>query len=288
MGEVDKMSKQEIAEYKAFTSEIRDTLELQYQMALYNNDLEAAYNNLGKMMEYKVISIDDPRIEKNNRSFKAAGIDKDHRFRYDYRKDTSYLAGWIYGDLEISRSINCNTIEHWGKRVEGNYEGDTTFASFPINVRFHLCTTVKQVNNALEGISKLFKENGQNLRMSSISEECTEGVYRIYEIEVNGNCINNFRKFGYILVRMGDNCIECNLILRYASIIGNWLPLDDTIKQIQETARHMCHDGNIKFKTQFDASGARTEQLGMINASKATNDSHDRLVKELDNKEKKK
>lgn len=261
------MNHPDYLEYKQYEEEIKDTLETQYQMAMFSKDFEAAYQTLGSMMEYKVIDRDDPRIESNNKTYSKGGVEKDHRFRFDYRRDYGYIPGWLFGKLEQSRVCKCKSIEHWGKRVEGSYSGDAVFPSRDIEIRISLCTTTKKVSNAFDGINSIMQAEKRKFNREPLESLCKEGVYRVFNIEVDSTCITSYKTIGYAVVKMGDNGAEITLVIKYDSIIGIWTPINSTIETIKDTLKSMIGGG--KFGLAISPEKAISQQQGMLNASNA-------------------
>lgn len=253
----------ELAEYNSFGEEIKETLENNYQIAMYNNEFEDAYNAIGDLMSFKLIDTDDPRIQKNNKMFQASGVEKDHRFRLDYRRDTSYIPEWIYGKIDPARRATVDSVEHWGKRVEGNYSGDTIFPSHKVAIRISQCTTPKQAENTMEYIEKLFKKNGKNKKLTDMTTLAKHGVYRLFNLEIDGPCISRYKTLGAILVKMGDSNIVCSLLLDYDSIINNWIKINDVINEIRATFNKMANQ-ECSYKLIFNNKSANEQQNAII------------------------
>lgn len=260
----------ELMEYKQYENEIREGLETEYALAMYNNDLGTAYNIIGKMMDFKMIDVDDPRIEKNNKSFKAAGISKDHRFVRDYRKDMNYMPSWLFGRLEGNKRIQCNTIEHWGKRVEGNYEGDVIFKSVKVDIRISLCTSSGQAG----GVGTILAAQTQN---PFLYELINSGVYRVYQVEIVSVSHYMHRNIGYIVVQMTDNGIVGNMFPNYDTLLYNWLPVRETLMGIAGATQNMI-GGVVNLATSWDKAIA--EQTATLNAGNAAAEIRNKAVRE--------
>lgn len=259
------MKNVEYLEYKGFEKEIKDTLESQYTMAMYNGDTTAAYEMLGKMMAYKLIDQDDPRIEKTNKSYIKAGIAKDHRFHLDYRKDYNFIPAWLYGNVTASKVINVSTAEHWGKRVEGNYEGDTIFPSRNMALRLRLCQNERAVENAFDGIVKIMQANKLGINREEVEKLCKEGVYRVYEINVDDNCLIQYKNIGYTVIKMGNEVPEGTFFINYNSLIGNWLPIKKIISALKTVQEDMVKES--KYRLAINADSAIEQQRGLMDKS---------------------
>lgn len=258
----------ELLEYKQFEDEIRDDLEAQYDLCMLNKDLEAAYNTLGKLMEYKLIDKDDPRIDSKNKAFKSAGIDKNHRFRYDYRNANQYMPTWLYGKLGFSRIIECNTISHWGKRVEGKYEGDVIFKSIKLKIRMSLCNNPGAADSIGYALDKELNANG------TLRELVNAGVYRVYSVDFY-DCHFTNKNIGYVVVRMTDNGAEGTFFSDYDSLVNNWVPVKDAIMGIGMHMQELI-GGPVTLGIPWDA--ALTAQAKKLEQDKWTGE---RVKREL-------
>lgn len=264
MMEVHSMIK-EIQEYKQLEAEFKDTLETQFQVAHINQDGETAYNILGELMAFKLIDEDDLRIEKTNKSYSKYGIAKDHRFRLDYRRGISYIPEWLFGRLPLNRSFTVKSIEHMGKRVEGNYSGDAFFPSHSVTIQIKQCNTVKQVENGFEDIERILKASKTKMNLDQALECAKQGVYRLYHIEIQGNCISRYKTVGYALIALNE-VYKCSLILRYESITHNWIPVNGVLGEIQNVINGMLSNP-AQYAYPIDVKVALDEQKAMLNWS---------------------
>lgn len=253
----------DILEYNQMALEFKEALENQYNMAVINQDGEAAYNVIGELMGFRLIESDDPRIEKNNKSFTKFGIPKDHRFRLDYRRGVSYIPEWLFGKLPVNKSFTVNSLEHMGKRVEGNYSGDTVFPSHVTTIQIKQCSTVKQVENGFEEIEKIIRAAKSKANLSEALECCRQGVYRLYHIEISGNCISRYKTVGYAIIAMNATGYCCSLVLKWESLTQNWLPINDTLGQLQNTINTMLGN-NATYAYPIEVKQGLDEQKALI------------------------
>lgn len=253
----------ELAEYKSYSEDIKETLETNYQLAMLNNDIERAYNVVGDLMSFKLIDATDPRIQKNNKMFQAGGVEKDHRFRLDYRKDAGFIPEWIFGKIDPVRKVQLKTVTHWGKRVEGNYEGDTVFNSHDMHLRISQCSTPRQVENEMESVEKLFKKLGTLKKLTDMTTMAKHGVYRVFNMEFDGPCVNGYKYVGTIIVRMREDGVECTLVINYESLEYNWVKIQNAINGIKEAFNKMANQ-ECKFRLAIDSKGAIESQNGLI------------------------
>lgn len=258
----------ELIEYNEFGEDIKETLESQYALFMLNHDYESAYKTLGKLMAYRLIEPTDPRIKKNNSLFVKGGVDADHRFRLDYRKELSFIPEWYFGDIESYRSFKVRTIAHGGKRVEGNYIGDVVFPSTEMTIRVDFCNTTKQVSNNFEAITKTVKEaTGKNFKSEKLLTLCKAGVYRTCRIEVTSSCLARYVELGEAIIRAGERQNEAKLFMRTDSIINNWIPIETVMQEIKSTIDKMMGEGTV-YKLALPIDKAIEQQKNLISASK--------------------
>ena len=259
----------EINDYKQLEAEIKEKFEIQYLYAMSNGELGEAYNILGKMMEYRLIDPDDARIEIDNKSFRAAGIDKNHRFLHDYRCDNGYNAPWLYGNLGYSKTIGCDTIEHIGRRVEGAYGGDTVITSSRLKLRVFQCSNRGQAGAAGTILDAELKMNGK------IRELVEAGVYRIYSIEIKSVCNKFYKHLGYALVKSIDGNIVGTLYPNYDALVQNWLPIKETVLGIGGTIESLIN-GKVTVGKSWES--AIIEQGKLIENSNNLEKANEKLL----------
>lgn len=256
-----------IAEYKEYEKAAAQSLEAAYQMAMIEGDLEKAYNTLGDLMKFKLIDVDDPRIQKNNKMFKAGGIDKDHRFPLDYRRSTTYIPAWLFGELKMIGNAKLTTVEHLGERLENGYSGQTVFNSFDIMLRFRLAGTTKEVENALKMLQNIYKaDTGKVPSVDKLKELLVSGVYRIYTIEVNGNCLPTNREIGVVIVSIKDDQVHGRLYINYAALTSLWVRIRDAITAIKQEMSRIA--GCSLFKTEIDPAKFIKAQNELVKLNK--------------------
>lgn len=258
---------QELAEYRKFGEEIKETLESNYYLSIHNKEFDRAYETLGKLMGFKLISADDPRIEKNNKSYIAGGIDKTHRFTLDYRTSLTFIPDWLYGNIKGLHKFKMDTIEHIGKRVEGNYEGDTVFHSHQFVIKIQSCGNNKAVDNTLDDVNKLLTKAGKKVTLSDIKEMAKSGAYRVFSITAESACIDRFKTMGAIIVKQGDSEIECSLIVNYESLFENWLDIKDFLNKVQLTFNDMAGQ-KCMFKNMINSKVNIERQSKMVELAK--------------------
>lgn len=240
-----------VAEYREFEEVMRENLEAQYQMLMIQGELDKAYETLGELMRFKGIEADDPRLTKNNKQFIAGGVDKDHRFCKDYRKGNQFMPDWLFANLGHNKIVKLYSVEHLGTRLENGYSGTTAFRSCDINIRMRLCDTPMEVNRAVTGIGTMYQEvTGRRANISNLKELCDNGVFRVYTLTVDGNCLPKYKNIGYAVVSVQKGKIHCKLYIKYEALDGLWLDikkaLDEFIKAFRDLAK--CTTFSVAFK----------------------------------------
>ena len=220
-------------------------LENNYSMHIIRGELDKAYMVLGQLMAYKLIDSGDPRITKDNKMFRDAGIEKDHRFPLDYRNGRDYIPSWIFGNLEKVKSFKTRSIAHWGLRVEHEHEGYVEFKPSTYTIKCELCRTPSMLNNIAEAIYDLYNEsNEKKMELSPLKTLIENGVCRVYRFDIDGNTIGKFKNIGYAVVSMGDAAPNVAIFPRYKTIIDNWLAVNFTVNSMYEIISSCISDAN--------------------------------------------
>lgn len=241
-----------IEEYHNFENEVRGMLECQYNAYVVQNNMVEAYETLGKLMAYKLIPFDDPRIEKNNRSLAKYGISSDHRFRLDYRKDKGFMPDWLFGNLIGTGVFQVSTISHRGIRSEMGYIGYTSFGSYMLSIRASLCQSSFMASKAIKRIlSNYNKETKKTMKEEPLMTLAKEGVCRIYTFTCESNCINSYKDLGDAVVIADDSGISVKLVPNYESMIGLWVPIEETCESMIRTVENLVKVDYSKFGIKF-------------------------------------
>lgn len=221
-------------------------LEVLYNMHICAGEVEEAYEVLGTLMKYRLIEKNDPRLDKSFKLFKNAGISPNHRFLYDYRRDYNYIAQSIY--FECPRQFKFKLIgeKHWGKRIEGNYEGDVIVPEKVMEFSAKQVNTTITVQRALEEISKIYKETfNKNVNLKNVLAELLDGESKLYQISLCSEYNAVYRELGYILFYVGTESIVAKIILNHKRVKGNYIDLLEAYKIISvESGRAFMEAGN--------------------------------------------
>lgn len=206
-----------IAFYKNLEGTLKHNLESQYTQHMINGEIPQAYNILGSLMKYKLISKFDERLSTKNKIFAKAGIDKEHRFPVDLRKDTNFIAEWIYADIPNEIKTTLIAREHIGERRDFGYLVDITLPERHLPVKISLLNTPISAKNEVEAFGQTFKaEMGKELNVKSLMEEAYEGCCRIYNIKIDTQVLEKYKNIGHVLVyrSLKDNRFKAKILLK--------------------------------------------------------------------------
>lgn len=167
-------------------------------MAMYaagklTNDMNMMIRGMRQMTEYKVIT--DAK-DKRLKEFEKA-TEKSVFFRRDPRKLANYSRKFVYGDYSNSVEFDVATTEHVGKRIEGNYEGDTNVASRDIRVEVTEIISSPSIKAAVNSIDKLLAKDGKK-SPANLHSSIMSGERAIFEVRTRDVLAK--QHFGYVLL----------------------------------------------------------------------------------------
>ena len=273
----------EIAEYKEFEDQLRQNLEGQYQYHIATHNYEAAHEVVKSMMEYRIIAEDDPRVSPDTKIFGKDINPKKPEFwgTYDYRRKgySSYIPKYLFCNLKYRSVITSPTLDHWGKRVEGNFEGGIKITAFNRQFCIELANTARTVRNAMDDIASICKNYKMTFSAyNSMLEMALAGVVRIYKIEVMGNIESRYRLIGYSMLKMDESgAMVARTLLKYEALYNNWIDIRKFINAAESAIKNCCSI-ETKFSLIIDPASALEKQDNMIKSSIAS-DKHFEIVK---------
>ena len=191
-----------LAYYKDLEERALASLESQYSMHIINGAAIEAYNVLGQLMRFKLINKFDDRLSKQGiKIFTKAGIDKDHRFKIDIRKDSNYIGDWLLGQLPHNYKVVLISKEHIGERRDFGYLVDITLPQRELEVNCSLVNTPASAKRELIKLAEEFEEeNGKKLNIKELTEEVYTGCTRIYTLDMVSTTLDKYKKVGHLLV----------------------------------------------------------------------------------------
>lgn len=273
----------EVAEYKDMENVMRENIEQQYAYNMFVGDFVAAHENVKSLMEYRLITKDDPRTDKNTKIFgnKVNTKDPNNWGQFDYRRNpyADFLPKYLFCDLRYYVMFKANTYEHWGKRVEGVYEGDVKMGANSKTFRMSLVNTPKTVRDAIDEVSSIIKANGKNIsNVAELKEMATAGVLRIYKIEVTGDIQTKYRTFGYVMLKMNNSgAMVARAVLKYEAMYNNWVDIKEFVANLENAVNNISQTA-IKFNVLTDPTKALERQASMLGASMAQDKAFEKLV----------
>lgn len=223
----------EIVEYQEFAESIRDSLEQQYQYHMFTGNKIEAHEVLKNLMKYRLIPEDDPRVSVKTKIFEP-DIDVKDQSNWGYfdyrRKDTSgFLGRYLFSELAGYSIFEVKTIEHWGKRVEGNYSGDIMVSSFNVKVKVSQMNTKITAKRAFEDMAHYLQMCGTSLsEYNSMLELVENGVIRMFTAEIVGNTISKYRTLGFGMLKMDNNGnLVARTVIKCDALYNTWIPIND-------------------------------------------------------------
>ena len=276
----------EIQEYLECAEEMRLQLENTYQFCMFQGDKIGAHEAVKSMMEYGVIERDDPRVSVNTKLFGGNnGVDvrkRENWGNFDYRRTdcANFIPRYLFGKIGNYEVFYCKTLAHWGKRVEGNYEGDIKIAENSMKFKVRQLNYHREAQGALEDIDRFYKMNRATFaNLEEMKKMVEVGVVRMFKIEAVGNIINKYRTFGWGMMKMDDNgVLQIKTVIKYEAVYNNWIELTEIIEKFSHSLVSLC-GGNANVGHMVNPKSAMEHQSMMLNNEKIKDKTHDEDMK---------
>lgn len=260
-----------LAEYNAFGEELRESLEMQFNWHYSSGDKDAAFDDIQKLMEYRLISKDDPRCSTK---FFSDQYSSHNMSIWDYnRKDVSnIIPKCLFCELVV-QSFDTPTLPHWGIRVEGNYQGDIKVAANKAHVCVRPMFNGQAAFNALDELAKILNKAGiKSNNTDNLKVEAAGGLTRVFTIEVVGSILSKYRTLGVVLCKpRDDGKMLCAVAIKYEALYNSWIDIDRFMINLNDAIQRA-----VRFETvvQVGISPDKAKQIqaGMIKASEAKDD----------------
>ena len=268
------MSKIEIEEYKQFEAELRDNLEQQYNLYMMQGNKIDAHETVKTMMEYGVIPKDDPRTSVKANMFGGAdGVnvkDSSSWGQFDYRRkdNLGYIPRYLFCKIANYEVFYVDTLEHWGKRVEGEHVGDIRIEAGTTKIKLTQDNLFTQARRDFEEIVKVFQSNKKSFpNPQDMLDMINAGVVRVFNIEVVGNIISKYRTLGYVLVKMDDTGrMTARTIIKYEALYNSWINIREFMTKV-ENAIHNIVKADITVSHIIPAKEGIERQDSMCKAT---------------------
>ena len=253
--------------YKELYERRKITYASQYEDAIAEENMEKAYKVIGKLMKFHMISPEDKILSKANfKKFEKAGIDTEHRFDKDYRKDSDYLPDNLFFDVPNHIPIDIVSEKHWGKRVELVYEGDIIVPERTYRFDIREKTSPTTANGALNAMKDLYRKESGGLELKVDWKEALElGNAKIYDVSLGNGQQFVFRNLGYVYVAISNKKARLYTLLCNSDMIKTFINIKkayDTVASalIGGLVEHGINVENIESKPLCDVKKAREFQ----------------------------
>ena len=191
-----------------------------YGAAVAEDDMKKAYNILGKLMKYHMLDTGDKILSKANlKKFEKAGIDEDHRFEKDYRRDAEFLPANLFYDVPNYTTVDIVSEAHWGKRVELVYEGDIIVPEKTYSFDIREQVRPGSAFRALNSMKSMYKQESTfdlNVNWEGAIES---GNSKIYEVTLGNGQHFVFNVLGYVCVHISNKRARLNILLSNSNMI---------------------------------------------------------------------
>lgn len=210
--------------YKELYEKRRLKYAREYESALANKDIEKAYAVLGKLMKYRMIEPEDALVSKKNlKLFEKAGIDPEHRFPKDYRKDTHFLPDNLFFDVPNYMMIDIVAEKHWGKQIELGYEGDIIIPEKTYRYEIRERARYSDAMAAYRGMKELYKKETRNDLNVDWKEAIEYGHGKMYEVMLSFGQQFIIPHLGYAYVTITNARTLVVIMLKNTDIIKNYI-----------------------------------------------------------------
>ncbi|MBR1453991.1 MAG: hypothetical protein IJ593_05045 [Lachnospiraceae bacterium] len=260
-------------EYENLRNEYREQLEARYNFYMGSGDTESAHSVLKELMKYSLIDKNDKRTLNKTKLFGNIDCDNPSNWgRYDYRRYRSSnindcLGAWIYTDLKAGCTLSIDTIEHWGKRVEGNFEGDILITGFKHKINIKLAENGMLASYSADNIAKTFAMNNQTFgEYNKLKELLYNGLARVYSVDFGTDVLNNNKHIGdIVVVPDADENIQVYAVLRNSAIVNSWIDLRDTVNKISLAVAKLVEDVDNYYTVFSVTNDADAQQMAIKN-----------------------
>lgn len=224
-----------IEKYIKSGESIRDQLEAQYNIQMYMGDVEKAYQIFLKLMEFGFISADDKRANPSTKLFRNSEVcikcnEPANWAGLDIRRNNgAYVPKYFLCNCAYKLTSPVIQVEHWGKRVEGNYSGDVMIGNIPKKLICSSVNYIKQIDNLFDNLQNVEKEYKLKAgSFESMRKAAKVGAVRVYEVTVDGNTLPGLKTIGYLFMRYNYQTSQFDILVStlYNVAIKSWIDVD--------------------------------------------------------------
>jgi hypothetical protein len=235
---------EKVADYK-------ERMELAYEAAIEDNDLEAAWGALHEMMRFRLISPEDCKAEIKAH-FKNQP--KDYSDMYDYRNESSKdrLPDTFLFKAPGNSRLVVKSESHWVVRRELSFVGDQLAPDQLIGFIIGRAGTSASARLAMRMIEDTFKESMGKGMKSSWLQKAEEGNGVLYSIKLENNRSYKIKDLGGVFVTANEDTITIYPILDLKGMKREWIDVIDTFEEVERIFREelakLGNEQNIVFK----------------------------------------
>lgn len=262
------------SDYIEIRNELCSQLELMYQQAILGGNADIAEDCLYKLMSYHAIERGDSRIKKPK-------VNEQYAI-YDYRRTDmiGMLPKCVFYDVAAT-GFNIGTIEHWGKRVEGNYSGDIRIEKNSVHIRVSPAQFKGEAEKDIAELNKILQHSGiKPIDAKRIIEEIELGMTKVFHAEISGHAISKYKTLAIGLCKLDNsgNPIMA-LAVKYEAVYNSWIDVAEFNAAVSE-AMAKCLSCNVEVKLGNAPDKAIETQKNMMSVTKVMDDKRARLVAE--------
>ena len=277
------MSKEDIVLYHECEDEMRQKLEYSFNYYMNKGEKESAHEVLKSLMKYRLVDKDDPRCSTSTKIF-GNDVDISDTSNYgafDYRRNDigNFIPQYLFKDLKRYTTFYTKVLAHWGKRVEGNYEGDIKVNASSAKMRLENHYNRVTTRRIVEDMDAIARESKMNLgNLDDFCEEVNAGVIRLYKVEVQTPVLISYRYPAYVMLKMnskGD--FVSTLLIKYSSLLETWVDINDFIDNLSNAVKE-CMGEDIKIINVLKPDAAIKTQLNRSKASSSKDEETKKLI----------
>ena len=202
--------------YKELRESTKDSLELQYLLAMSEKNDEKKFKVLQNLMRYRLIPFDDERVSKRAlKAFEKKIGSLSVADAYDYRKnDYRYMiADNIIGKEPAFVSIKVTSDAHWIKRRELQYIGDQMCEAKDVMFRGSRLVHQLAAEKAFTDMAVMYNKS-EHKKLDTGKYKWKNGEYHIWAIRRDARYAWNTDNLGYFVSWFTDsNNVNVELVV---------------------------------------------------------------------------
>lgn len=233
--------------YDDMKDDLRENLTKALNYNLLCGNKEEAYGIFLKLMDYKLLDKESDILANYKVIFGGKdGVDtRGKNFgRFDYRgpNGTAFIPKYVYCELRDYDTMNIDSIEHVGRRVEGVYEGDTLVKGSDYRLRIAHCRGSMDPRNATDKASAIFAKYNINVNLDDLKRRITLGETRCYSITYLNSVLSKYSTVGYLFMHMNDDMeMQVDAVIDWEAVYGVWIDINEFVKKLTSVANNLLY-----------------------------------------------